>query len=292
MSSKIPIVLNKETKNYESVRKLFEKSFSKSFDDLCKTKDYDDIIDKKTILNNIKKKKFDNIFFIVDAYNNLLAFADIKIDNNIVKIDNLCNNFKLGKGYGKILLTYIFNKFNDDLVNSKKIISLSPITDAIPYYLKFKYPNFPKLPLLDSNYNNFKTQRIIHDSTDNGEILYGNADIIKDFLLNENYIEFLKLLDEYDIYYDKSELDTKDIEWFNGKMYERIKMNKDIDDDDKHILLKYITRLLKYTPVSLPDIDDYIPISQKGGYKKINFVINNNRKKQKKNYNFLSKFKK
>lgn len=57
MSSKIPIVLNKETKNYESVRKLFEESFSKSFDDLCKTKDYDDIIDKKTILNNIKKKE-------------------------------------------------------------------------------------------------------------------------------------------------------------------------------------------------------------------------------------------
>ena len=34
-----------------------------------------------------------NIFFIVDANNNLLAFADIKIDNNIVKIDNLCNNY-------------------------------------------------------------------------------------------------------------------------------------------------------------------------------------------------------
>ena len=201
MSSKItipyniPYVLNKNIENYELVRIFFQNCFIKSFDDLCNTKYNNEatIIDKEGILKSIKRKSFDNIFFIIDENNNVLAFADIEINNNIITINNLCNNIKYGKGYGKILLTYIFDNFNDDLINSKIIIRLSPVEEVIPYYLKFKYPNFPSLPPLDDKYDNDKCYQIIWNSTDEGEILYGNSDIIKEYLLKNNYNELLQL---------------------------------------------------------------------------------------------------
>jgi len=293
----IPFILNKDTENYELVRKFLEKCFISSFNDLCNTK-YDNeamIIDKEGILNSIKRKSFDNIFFIVDENNNVLAFADIEISNNIIKIDNLCNNIKYGKGYGKIILTYIFNNFNDDLVNSKKIIRLSPVYEVIPYYLKFKYPNFPILPPLDDKYDNDNSFNIIHNSTDEGEILYGNSDIINKYLLENNYNDFLQLLDDTNISYDKDELDSKDIKWYKDVMTKRINKNKELDKGDRQVVLNYINQILKYTPISLPKIDNYIPIKaiQRGGFKKnikLNFVINN-KKKVKKNYIFLSKIK-
>ena len=300
IQSNLPFILNNDSENYELVRNFLEDCFTNSFDDLCITKDYYDIIDKKSILESIKKKSFDNIFFIVDENNILLAFADIKIDDksdfSIVKIDNICNNFKYGKGYGKIVLTYIFNHFNDELINSKKIISLSPVTDVIPFYLKFKYPNFPKLPQFDDNFNIFECERIIHNSTDDGEILYGNSDIIKKYLLNNNYNVLFELLDEYKIPYNKDELDSKNFTWFSHVMVKNINKDKNIDNTDKKIIINYIKTQLKYIPINLPEIDNYISFKsiQRGGFIKnikFNFIINK-KKKEKKDYTYLTKIKK
>lgn len=268
MSSKIiPFILNKNIENYELVKNCFIKSLNDLYN-------YEDILES-----------FDNIFFIIDENNNILTFANIEINNNIITINNLYNNIK----YGKILLTYIFDNFNDDLINSKIIIRLLPNEEVIPYYLKFKYPNFPLLPPLDDKYDNDKCYQIIWNSTDEGEILYGNSDIIKEYLLKNNYNELLQLLDDYNISYDKDILDTKKIGWFKKEL------TKIIDDGDKEIIINYINKILKYTPVSLPKIDNYIPIrtSQRGGFiknMKFNFVINN-KKSKKNNYIFLSKIK-
>lgn len=266
----IPFLLNKDIDNYEIVINFLLNCFIKSFDD------EDIILDKKTILN------IDNLFFIVDVNNNILAFVDIEINNNIVKIDNLCNNIK----YEIIILTYIFNHFNDDLINSKKIIKLSPIYEVLPYYLNFKYPNFP---LLDDNYNNCR--EIIWYSTNDGEILYGNSDIITEYLLESNYNEFLRLLDDKKISYNKDELNTKKINWFRDVMIKILKNNEELDDGDKEVIITYIRKILKYTPVSIPKIDNYIPITiQQDKNIKLNFIINN-KIKNKINYNYLSKIK-
>ena len=54
-------------------------------------------------------------------------------------------------------------------------------------------------------------------------------------------------------------------------MTKRINNNKELDEGDRQVVLNYINQILKYTYISLPKIDNYIPIKaiQRCGFKKI-----------------------
>ena len=79
-------------------------------------------------------------------------------------------------------------------------------------------------------------------------------------------------------------------------MVKNINKDKNIDNTDKKIIINYIKTQLKYIPINLPEIDNYISFKsiQRGGFIKnikFNFIINK-KQKEKKDYTYLTKIKK
>lgn len=251
-----PFIIKKQSKEFNDYKIDLLQIYDYSSNDLCIYQDKY-IIRQETIRKTlINPSLYDEVYIIINDNNILLAIVIISINEQDITIEFICNNIKYrGNQYGKNLLKFIFNNFKDLLLSGEKIIKISPARPSlVDYYAnKFKKPNYP---IISDNKDDIDEN--ITELT-NGYLLYGNKDIILQYLL-QTFNEFIKKCKLYNISIEN--IEKMDLLSLKREYRQKIKFF-DIDDKDIEELSEIKEELLESldnidrTPIEISQIENY-----------------------------------